>query len=116
MRCRSCGADLKGDIICSRCGKRIEDLSQKLEVEYKDFKVSELLEIRSKDHGAPEGKAHIEKTGETLRREETGGAGESTRSRQGLHKERKSSFLIALILFLLALIASAVFLWNLFTR
>ena len=129
MKCPSCGADMKGNTVCSSCGKSIEDLSHGIEVEYKDFKVSELLEIRTKDHQpARSEKSEPEKAGErdladeprktgAPRHEETGTAEETGRYRPGIHEGRKfSPFLLALVFFLLALVASAFLLWHLFTR
>ncbi len=49
MKCPLCGIDLEGKDKCSKCGRKIEDLLRGIEVEYKDFKVSEFLEIRQKD-------------------------------------------------------------------
>ena len=117
MKCPSCGADMKGKTVCSSCEKSIEDLSHGIEVEYKDFKVSELLEIRTKDHQpARSEKSEPEKAG-APRHEETGTAEETGRYRPGIHEGRKfSPFLLALVFFLLALVASAFLLWHLFTR
>ncbi len=47
MKCTACGADMKGLTVCEACGKKAEG-PEGLEVEYKDFKISELLEIRPK--------------------------------------------------------------------
>ncbi len=48
MKCTACGADMKGLTVCEACGKKTESPPRKVEVEYKDFKISELLEIRPK--------------------------------------------------------------------
>jgi hypothetical protein len=98
VKCPSCGSDLDNRLICVRCDKQFRRPPAKIEVEYKDFKVSELLEIRSRDQGPRAEEPCIGKTGE----QDAG--------------SRKASFLIALILFLLALIACGILLWNLFTR
>lgn len=50
MNCPACGADLKGKTVCRECGRKMDKSGNTLEVEYKDFKISELLEIRSKHH------------------------------------------------------------------
>jgi hypothetical protein len=48
MKCPDCGTELHGKDRCSKCGKKIE-LSQKdVEVEYKEFQLSEFLEIRKR--------------------------------------------------------------------
>lgn len=57
MKCTFCGADMKGPTVCEICGKKPEDLREKLEVEYKDFKISEFLEIRAKRQGPFKGAA-----------------------------------------------------------
>jgi hypothetical protein len=48
MKCTVCGAEMGEETICSRCGKKGANSPDKLEVNYKDFKISEFLEIRSK--------------------------------------------------------------------
>jgi hypothetical protein len=46
IKCPYCGNDLSGKEICSRCGKSTDAARKDIEVEYKEFKVSEFLEIR----------------------------------------------------------------------
>jgi DNA-directed RNA polymerase subunit RPC12/RpoP len=53
MKCTRCGTELKNKEVCPRCGGKIA--SQDVEVEYKDFKISEFLEIRRKQKKAKEG-------------------------------------------------------------
>jgi preprotein translocase subunit SecE len=48
MKCPSCGNELEGKNICSRCRKKVDIPEQEWEIEYKEFKISELLEIRKK--------------------------------------------------------------------
>ena len=48
MNCPYCGNELSGKDVCGRCGKKTEMPKPKVEVEYKEFKVSEFLEIRQK--------------------------------------------------------------------
>jgi len=38
---------------CGKCGLNVADYQKEIEVEYKDFKTSEFLEIRQKKHAAP---------------------------------------------------------------
>lgn len=59
MKCPYCGNKLDEKNVCSRCGKKIDIPKHELEVEYKDFKVSELLEIRKKQ------KTQTKEVGET---------------------------------------------------
>lgn len=59
MNCSRCGAELKEDGSCDRCGHR---QSPSIEVEYKDFKGTEMLDIRqrlsrSSGQRAPAGRA-----------------------------------------------------------
>ena len=53
MKCPRCDADLSTQKKCGKCGFNIADSRDELEVEYKDFKTSELLEIRRKKQTAP---------------------------------------------------------------
>jgi hypothetical protein len=48
MKCPYCGNELSGKAVCGKCGKKTEISKPKVEVEYKEFKVSEFLEIRQK--------------------------------------------------------------------
>jgi ribosome assembly protein YihI (activator of Der GTPase) len=48
MKCPDCGTDLHGKDRCSKCGKKIELPQKDVEVEYKEFTLSEFLEIRKK--------------------------------------------------------------------
>lgn len=48
MKCPYCGEELKGKDVCAGCGKKVPKPDAELEVEYKDFKISEFLEIRKK--------------------------------------------------------------------
>ncbi|MEW5818316.1 MAG: hypothetical protein AB1798_23375 [Spirochaetota bacterium] len=63
MKCGKCGADLNGNKICRNCGAIAPAHEEEFEIEYKDFKTSELLEIRQKRRkagGARESKPVIE--------------------------------------------------------
>ena len=48
MKCPRCNTDMPDQQGCSKCGLLKADQKAKIEVEYKDFKTSELLEIRQK--------------------------------------------------------------------
>lgn len=52
MKCPGCGTDMGAKQVCSRCGYNNAGNRDKIEVEYKDFKTSELLEIRQKRQAA----------------------------------------------------------------
>ncbi len=47
MKCGICGYDLTEEGVCNHCVRRVESPSHKfiIEYEYKDFKISEMLEI-----------------------------------------------------------------------
>ena len=109
MKCPRCNADMTEQGKCSACGFTVADNRKELEVEYKDFKTSELLEIRQKRHAAPSG----EET--KIFREPSGGKDmkrEST-SEPSL-KDTKSFFpIFAVIGLVLALIIGGFFLVRL---
>jgi len=46
MQCPHCGNELSGEMPCSKCGEKVSPAKGDIEVEYKEFKVSEFLEIR----------------------------------------------------------------------
>jgi hypothetical protein len=52
MKCPRCDADITGKRECGKCGLDFADSQEEIEVEYKDFKTSELLEIRHKKQAA----------------------------------------------------------------
>lgn len=46
MQCPHCGNEVTGAMLCSKCGRKVIPPKRDIEVEYKEFKVSEFLEIR----------------------------------------------------------------------
>jgi len=54
MKCPRCDTDITGKRKCSKCGLDVAGSKDEIEVEYKDFKTSELLEIRHKKQAAHE--------------------------------------------------------------
>ena len=46
MKCVLCGHDMMGETLCSQCNTKTGNSSDKFNIEYKDFKVSEMLEIK----------------------------------------------------------------------
>jgi hypothetical protein len=57
MQCPHCGNEVTGAMLCSKCGRKVIPPKRDIEVEYKEFKVAELLEIRkpqSPDKGTSE--------------------------------------------------------------
>jgi hypothetical protein len=92
MRCPRCGADIADKEACGKCGLNSADYRKDIEVKYKDFKTSELLEIRQKKQSIPP-------------LEEPEAAGKQTAI---FHKTEKRSFpFFAIVLLILALISGA---------
>ncbi len=135
MKCAHCGAELKGKDLCSECGKKTERAPE-LEVEYKDFKVSEYLEIRKKERkpsmgseaGAQENKQQAVPSRVSRRMSER--PSENTRGKTPAEGDqvrempapgspkgkRASSFTVAIILLLLAALAGALYVWRFLVR
>lgn len=53
MNCPYCGCELKDKDICSSCGREIKSAQPDIEVEYKEFRISEFLEIRKTHQQLP---------------------------------------------------------------
>jgi hypothetical protein len=54
MQCPHCGNEVSGTMLCSKCGRKVSPPKRAIEVEYKEFKVAELLEIRKSQQASPE--------------------------------------------------------------
>ena len=48
MKCPFCGRESPAGELCAHCGKKMSQPADDLEVEYKEFTLSEFLEIRKK--------------------------------------------------------------------
>jgi len=59
MKCPHCGNELDGKDVCAKCGGKVSMQEAELEVEYKDFKISEFLEIRKKQQKPRNGEPDI---------------------------------------------------------
>lgn len=94
MNCPRCGADIAGQKVCEKCGMPGDADRKDIEVKYKDFKTSELLEIRHKKHSAPP-------------LEETKTVGARTDISQ--QSEKRPFPILAVVLIILALISGAFF-------
>ena len=110
MKCPRCDADITGKRKCDKCGLDFAESQQEIEVEYKDFKTSELLEIRHKKqaaHDYEEIKAVREhKEEKALRRESPG---------EALCKKDKKPFsLLAVIALILVLVTGAFLIFRYF--
>jgi hypothetical protein len=73
MKCPHCGEETQGGKSCEKCGKDLAT-RREVEVEYKDFKLSELLDIKMPGRTPSEneaGKPQADKgeSGDTRRRE-----------------------------------------------
>ena len=103
MKCPSCGKALEGKDICSRCGKKVDIPEQEWEIEYKEFKISELLEIRRKQQ-----KSHANGAGSTTVDENKKPKILKQEARRVTHDKRKNFIIVAIvILLILAFIAEA---------
>ena len=131
MKCPHCGADLKEKDLCSRCGRKIGPAPE-IEIEYKDFKVSEYLEIRQKEHKTSSGTGTGVQKGERSRTlpEMAEKTSENTRGRTPAEGDlvatvrvpdprgsmKYSSLTVAVILLILAALAGALYLWRFLVR
>ena len=112
MKCPHCGNESRRKDVCSRCGEKIEVPEQAIEVEYKEFKVSEFMEIRKKRQNSrrkvPE-KAITEGAGREEKGYRTAGnAGiAAPRVSQRLEGRRRRFFIAVLVLLVLAVITGA---------
>ena len=100
MKCPKCGTDVTGKRNCSKCGLDIAGFQEEIEVEYKDFKTSELLEIRRKKQAAS-GHEEIK----TLREQHEGKAKD---------EKKPFFFLVAMALILMLIVAGAFFIFRYF--
>jgi hypothetical protein len=109
MKCPRCNADISTQKKCSKCGFIVAGNRDELEVEYKDFKTSELLEIRHKKQTKPpdrETKIFREQPGEDALKKEL----PSTPSREA---KKISLPILTVVILILALVAGGLFLVRL---
>lgn len=110
MKCPRCGTEIAQNKSCSKCSLDITDSRDKIEVEYKDFKTSELLDIRQKRQTVSSG-VETETVGEQHRGKilkSTGPAKPSPGS------AKRPVPMLAVVLMILILIAGAFFLFRYF--
>ena len=109
MKCPRCNADISTSKKCSKCGFSVDGNMDELEVEYKDFKTSELLEIRHKKQIKPPD-AETKKTMEQSGGEVIKGGEPANPSPEA----KQSSFpILAVAILILALIIGGLFLVRL---
>jgi hypothetical protein len=106
MKCPRCDADLIAQRKCGKCGLNVDDYRKELEVEYKDFKTSELLEIRQK---RPSGPSAAEST--TVQKRAPGKAPDTKNPAKSPSDDKKNFLpILAIVVLALVLIAGAFFL------
>jgi ribosomal protein L32 len=110
MKCPHCGNESERNDVCSRCGEKIEAPEQTIEVEYKEFKVSEFMEIRKKRLNSGKG------TEEPLAGE-AGKRGKEYRTARDagipaarVEGKRRMFFIAVMVLIILAVITGAYYL------
>ncbi len=119
MKCPDCKAVLDGKDICGECGKKIEMPGQEVEIEYKEFKISEFLEIRKKQERSRTGPAteKAKKDFKNTRGKAYGPSGAEFRKNKqaGTVKEqmdppaRNNLFLIVVMITVIAAVMAAAF-------
>jgi hypothetical protein len=98
MECPRCGEEIKSGKECEKCGKRAV-ASKKMEVQYKDFKVSELLDIKMTSHVSRDG---IEKPAPVLEK----GVGSSRPAQAGKRPSaQKALLIVTAVIAVLAVVA-----------
>jgi DNA-directed RNA polymerase subunit RPC12/RpoP len=129
MKCSRCGADLKDKDICGKCGKKF-DSGPEIEIEYKDFKVSEYLEIRKREHKTSSETGAVVHGDEqpiagrdyrevTVPDERTPSEADRIGTKPGPRSpegKKSSSLAVVIILLLLAAFAGLLYLWRLLAR
>lgn len=120
MKCPDCGTELHGKDRCSKCGKKIELPQKNVEVEYKEFTLSEFLEIRKKpgvsgsdaDASTPEETKQQEAFNETATKIPLPAKVSEIKAEQANTEKKDKKYFHAVMLFLLiaASVAGAFFL------
>ena len=109
MKCPRCDADISTQKKCSKCGYNVADNQDELEVEFKDFKTSELLEIRHKKQTTSpdaETKIFMNQPGEDVIKREIP-------ANPSLEAKKSSFPILAVVVLVLALIIGGLFLVRL---
>jgi len=105
MKCPRCDADITGNRKCGKCGLDFAESQKEIEVEYKDFKTSELLEIRHKKQAA-----HEHEEIKTLREHKGEKALKRESSGEALCKDDKKPFPFLTAMVLIVMLIAGVFL------
>jgi len=121
MKCPDCGNELNGKEICGKCGREIKARQQDIEVEYKEFKISEFLEIRKVQQQLP-AKDSSETLSSVVFEQESGPSdkysGRQMQQTMPAEKGKKNKFLVFTVvtLIILAAIIGAVYITHFFFR
>jgi len=115
MKCPHCGNDSRTKGVCSSCGDKMEMPEQTIEIEYKEFKVSEFMEIRRRRKGPGRKRDEGALTKGSGDEEEDYRTGENIRIAAGfaslLRGGKRNRFLIiVLVIIALAVITGAYYL------
>ncbi len=105
MKCPKCATDITGKRKCSKCGLDFAGSKEEIEVQYKDFKTSELLEIRHKKQAA-----HEHEEIKTLREHKGEKALKREASGEALCKDDKKPFPFLAAMVLIVMLIAGVFL------
>jgi rRNA maturation protein Nop10 len=114
MKCPYCGSELSKKDVCAGCGKKTELSNPSLEVEYKEFKISEFLEIRQKPEIV---QTEQEPSGPTKTDYRTTKDGATGETRRAIKREKSNFFLItAIIIVIITAAAGAWYLLRFFIK
>ncbi len=113
MRCPHCGNELDGKDVCAKCVEKVSIQEAELEVEYKDFKISEFLEIRKKQQkpgtGEPDMPGRVRKKQKGLHKPSGSGLSaekpekSAMRGTRRVTQGKKNSLIMIVIIVLIAL-------------
>lgn len=95
MKCPFCGQETSTGEICNHCGKKMNKPSDDVEIEYKEFTLSEFLEIRKKQ-GQP-GERGFRRRGSSLPDQRGASSPRKQNADEKTGKNRKYLILIAVI-------------------
>jgi ribosomal protein L32 len=102
MKCPECGKETSPGKVCGKCGKAVQP--REVKVEYKEFKISELLDIRMARNSSPvRSGLKGEKTASLSRKETRAMAAPGTE-----RKSRKKTSLIAIVTLIIVVITAIV--------
>ncbi len=102
MKCPQCGKETSPGKVCDKCGEAAQP--HEVEVEYKEFKISELLDIRMARNTGPVRSGQRGKKTPPLIRRET----RTVEARGTEEKSRKKRFLIVIMTLIIVVITAAV--------